>query len=148
MTASAAWWYYGWLNSGPSKRAIENQEILREICLLHKESDQTYSSPRISKALKAKNIPVSRPRVARLMKQADLRARRIKRFKFTTDSKHSYPVSENLLDRNFTANATGQAWVSDITAQAAPVYQNHYRLAISYGSIRFSRQKGHRMDSQ
>jgi putative transposase len=107
--------YYDWLNNEPSKRAIENQEILREIRLLHKESGQTYGSPRISKALKAKDIPVSRPRVARLMKQADLRAKRIKRFKVTTDSKHSYPVSENLLNRNFTANTTAQAWVSDIT---------------------------------
>jgi putative transposase len=107
--------YYGWLNNGPSMRAIENQEILQEISLIHKESGQTYGSPRISKALKAKDIPVSRPRVARLMKKADLRAKRIKRFKVTTDSKHSYSVSKNLLNRNFTAAATGQAWVSDIT---------------------------------
>jgi putative transposase len=107
--------FYGWLHSEPSKRAMENQEILQEISLIHKESGQTYGSPRISKALIAKDIPVSRPRVARLMKQAELRAKRIKRFKVTTDSKHSYPVSENLLDRKFTVNATGQAWVSDIT---------------------------------
>jgi putative transposase len=107
--------FYGWLNSEPSKRAIENQEILKEIHLIHKESRQTYGSPRISKTLKEKEIPVSRPRVARLMKQADLRAKRVRKFKVTTDSKHSYPVSENLLDRKFTANTVGQAWVSDIT---------------------------------
>lgn len=107
--------YYGWLHSEPSKRAIENQEILRQISLIHKESRKTYGSPRISKALKAKDVSVSRPRVARLMKQAELRAKRVKRFKVTTDSKHSYQVSENLLNRNFTAKATGQAWVSDIT---------------------------------
>ena len=68
--------YYGWLNSEPSKRAIENQEILQEINLIHKESGKTYGSPRISKSLKAKEIAASRPRVARLMKQADLRAKR------------------------------------------------------------------------
>jgi transposase InsO family protein len=107
--------YYGWLNSEPSKRAIDNREILQEIRLIHKESGQTYGSPRISKALKANNMSVSRPRVARLMKQAELRAKQVKRFKITTDSKHSYPVSENLLDRNFTANAIGKVWVSDIT---------------------------------
>ena len=107
--------YYGWLKSEPSKRTIENQEILKEISFIHQESRKTYGSPRISKALKAKDIPVSRPRVARLMKQADLRAKRVKRFKVTTDSKHSFPVSKNLLDRNFTANTTGQVWVSDIT---------------------------------
>jgi putative transposase len=107
--------YYGWLNSEPSKRALENQELLREISLIHEESKQTYGSPRISKALKEKKVHVSRPRVARLMKQADLRAKLVRRFKVTTDSKHSYPVSENLLNRNFSATATGQAWVSDIT---------------------------------
>ena len=107
--------FYTWLNSKPSKRALENQEIIKEISLVHKESKQTYGSPRISKALKEKKIHISRPRVARLMKQADLRAKLVRRFKVTTDSKHNYAVSENLLNRNFSATATGQAWVSDIT---------------------------------
>jgi putative transposase len=65
--------------------------------------------------LKAKQVIVSRPRVARLMKQAQLKAWMKRRFRITTDSKHSYAVSENLLDRHFTATGTGQAWVSDIT---------------------------------
>ncbi len=38
-----------------------------------------------------------------------------RRFKVTTDSQHNYPISENILKRNFTAKAIGQAWVSDIT---------------------------------
>ncbi len=60
-------------------------------------------------------MQVSRPRVARLMQQAQLRAKRKRRFKVTTDSQHDYAVSENLLNRHFTATAIGQAWVSDIT---------------------------------
>ena len=60
-------------------------------------------------------MAVSRPRVARLMKQAQLKARMKKSFKATTDSKHDYAVSENLLNRQFCATATGQVWVSDIT---------------------------------
>jgi putative transposase len=60
-------------------------------------------------------VAVSRPRVARLMQQAQLSARMKRRFKVTTDSEHHYPVSENRLNRNFTAPATGQAGVSDIT---------------------------------
>jgi hypothetical protein len=35
--------YYGWLNTEPFKRAIENQEILQQIRLIHKESGQTGS---------------------------------------------------------------------------------------------------------
>jgi transposase InsO family protein len=71
------------------------------------------------------------------MKQADLREKRIRRFKVTTDSKHNYPVSENLLNRNISATATGQAWVSDITARAAPLYQNYNRMAIPCCSTGF-----------
>jgi hypothetical protein len=126
--------YYGWLNSEPSKRAIENQEILQEIKLIYQESGQTGSQSglglRSMVALESvklcKEITFQFPgpglpagpnahACGRSMKQAELRANRIKRFKVTTDSKHSYPVSENILDRNFTTNATGKAWVSDIT---------------------------------
>ncbi len=49
------------------------------------------------------------------MKQAQLRVRMKRRFKATTDSKHQYAVCENLLNRNFTATATCQVWVSNIT---------------------------------
>ncbi len=33
----------------------------------------------------------------------------------TTDSKHHFAVSPNLLERNFTAQAPDKVWVSDIT---------------------------------
>ena len=35
----------------------------------------------------------------------------------TTDSKHTYPVAENHLNRQFTPAKPGQAWVSDLTAR-------------------------------
>lgn len=82
---------------------------------VYEKSKQRYGSSRIQRALKVQNKKVSRPRVARLMKQAKIRAQLKRRFKITTDSKHPYAVSENLLNRNFTATAIGQAWVSDIT---------------------------------
>ncbi|MUG03750.1 DDE-type integrase/transposase/recombinase, partial [Bacillus tequilensis] len=49
------------------------------------------------------------------MRQAQLKAGTKRKFKATTDSKHGYAVSENLLERNFTTASTGQRWVSDIT---------------------------------
>lgn len=107
--------YYDSLKGTVSKRAKENQELLSLIKEEHKKSKQRYGSPRISEALKAKEVKVSRPRVARLMKQAQIKARMVKRFRVCTDSKHSFAVSENLLNRNFSPMTTGQAWVSDIT---------------------------------
>lgn len=107
--------YYDSLKGVVSQRAQENEKLLSLIKEEHKKSRRRYGSPRIFKALKDKDIRVSRPRVARLMKQANIRAKMVRRFRVTTDSKHSFAVSENLLNRNFSARVTGQAWVSDIT---------------------------------
>lgn len=107
--------YYDSLKGSVSDRAKENEKLLSLIREEHRKSKQRYGSPRISKALSAKQVQVSRPRVARLMKQACIKAKTAKRFRVTTDSKHSFALSENLLERNFTAATTGQAWVSDIT---------------------------------
>jgi transposase InsO family protein len=69
----------------------------------------------ITQALKRESVKVSRPRVARLMKKAQIQSKRKRKFVVTTDSNHTYPVVENKLDRNFTAEVTGKAWVSDLT---------------------------------
>lgn len=107
--------YYGSLKGAVSRRAQENEKLLSLIREEHRKSKQRYGSPRISQALKARQIQVSRPRVARLMKQAQIKAKTARRFRVTTDSRHSFAVSGNLLNRDFSAMAIGQAWVSDIT---------------------------------
>jgi transposase InsO family protein len=107
--------YYDWLKSKPAGRTLENQQLTNLICQLHQESKQSYGSPRIAQGLRQRHIAISRPRVARLMKQAGLRAKGSHKFRATTDSRHNYPVSENLLNRKFIATSLAQAWVSDIT---------------------------------
>lgn len=107
--------YYSWLGHKPSKREVENRELLDQIVQIHKESKQTYGSPRITEELKARHIHASRPRVARMMKKAGIRSKTVKKFKVTTDSKHHYRVVENKLNRNFKVDQLGKAWVSDIT---------------------------------
>jgi len=107
--------YYYWIGKSPGKREKENKELLVHIRRIHQKSRQTYGSPRITKSLNKEGIHVSRPRVARIMKQAKIRVRIKKKFKVTTDSKHNYPVVDNVLNRNFNPNRIAQAWVSDIT---------------------------------
>jgi putative transposase len=53
--------------------------------------------------------------VERLMRENGIRARHKRRYKATTDSKHSLPVAANLLDRNFAPSAPNQAWSADLT---------------------------------
>lgn len=107
--------YYNWLNSTPSKRVLENKEIIKNIEIIYHASNKTYGSPMITKALLKVAIKVSRPRVARLMSESKIKAIRMRKFIVTTDSKHQYPVAENHLDRNFKCNEIGKAVVSDIT---------------------------------
>jgi transposase InsO family protein len=107
--------YYYWLNNGPSKRWIENEELRVEIQRIFKISYQSYGSPRIREELQVLGYKVSRPRVARIMKANDLCARRKRKFKVTTDSNHNYPVAPNLLNQNFTVSRRNEVWVSDIT---------------------------------
>ena len=107
--------YYYWLNSSPSRRKRENQELLDQIRRIHKLSRQTYGSPRITKSLNKEGFRASRPRVARIMRGANIRVKYKKKFKVTTDSKHPYPVVENVLSRDFSPGKISRAWVSDIT---------------------------------
>jgi putative transposase len=60
---------------------------------------------------------VARKRVARLMTEANLRARKPKRFCVTTDSAHSHKTAPNTLARRFGVSewAPVEAWVADIT---------------------------------
>ena len=99
----------------PSKRDGENRMLLAEIQRIHKESKASYGSPRMTEELRKRGFNVSRPRVARLMKENGIKAVHAKKFVVTTNSKHKYPVAENKLNRNFTAENSGQVWVSDIT---------------------------------
>ena len=60
-------------------------------------------------------MSVSKHRVAKRMRQQGLVAKAARKFKATTNSKHNFPVAENLLEQNFTAAKPNQTWVSDIT---------------------------------
>ena len=102
-------------NYVPSKRDGENRMLLSEIQRILKESKASYGSPRMTEELRKRGFDVSQPRVARLMKENGIKAVHAKKFVVTTDSKHKYPVAENKLNRNFSAENAGQAWVSDIT---------------------------------
>jgi len=107
--------YYQWLRNGPSDRWKENESLLVDILGIFENSRKTYGSPRITEELRAQNRTVSRKRVAKIMQAAGIQARKRKKFKATTDSRHKYPIAPNVLDRNFSATRPGEIWVSDIT---------------------------------
>ena len=61
-------------------------------------------------------VIVSRPRVARLMRKANIKSIIRKKYRVqTTDSNHGYQPAPNILNRDFYAEHIGQKWVSDLT---------------------------------
>jgi len=108
--------YYEWLNRKPSKRSIENQTLKEAIRSVYEQSKRRLGSPKITAELRDRGVFVSRPRVARIMKEMGIRSIISKPFRVsTTASDHSHRISPNLLKRDFTARHKGRKWVSDIT---------------------------------
>ena len=108
--------YYGWRKRPQSKRRRENDQVLMEIQKSHKRSKEIYGSPRITEDLRAKGIRCGKNRVARLMRNNGIVAKSRRKFKATTNSKHTLPVAENLLEQNFHTDRPNKIWVSDISS--------------------------------
>lgn len=104
--------YYAWRKRGLSARQQDNEQLLGHIREAHMRNRSIYGSPRITAELNEQGILCGKNRVARIMRDHDIRGKVAKRFKRTTDSRHRYPTAPNLL---LEGTHTGPTWVSDIT---------------------------------
>ena len=102
----------------PSIRSTTDQRLALHVRALHKKSSRRYGAPRIHEDLKEAGIQCGRKRVARIMRENGLRAKRARRFRVTTKSDHKHSIAPNTLDREFDINAIGhvnRVWAADIT---------------------------------
>jgi putative transposase len=107
--------YYAWKERPESERHKADQVLAQEVVAVHQQSRGRYGSPRVHAELRARGRRVSRKRVARLMGQQGLAARKKRRFVQTTDSRHAQPVAPNLLERDFSPGQPNRTWATDIT---------------------------------
>jgi len=109
--------YYDWRGRSESSRSRENHKLVEKIRELREEDKnlRAYGSPRMHEELVDLGYHCSENRVARLMRKNGIRARQIRKFRVTTDSKHDNPVAQNVLDRKFDVGSPDRAWASDIT---------------------------------
>lgn len=112
--------FYAWLKREPSAHARRDAELKKLVTASHDESRRTYGSPRVHQDLVEAGERVSRKRVARLMREQDLVARRRRRYRVATAEENQQPVPDNLLERAFTAEGPNLRWVGDTTELAAP----------------------------
>ena len=117
--------YYDW------KRMIEK---------VFQGSRETYGSPRIYRQLKAMGLSVGKRAVEKIMQENGIRAKKRRKYHATTDSKHSLPVSPNLVARDFDRGQANLVWLSDITylptengwAYLATVMDAHTRKIVGW----------------
>ena len=97
-------------NSPSGQTALRNR-----IKAIFDQSKGSYGSRRIVKQLKAEGYQIGRYKVRRIMRQLGLVAKIPKRYKLTTDSRHSHPVAANVLNRNFQVDQPNKVWTADIS---------------------------------
>jgi transposase InsO family protein len=97
-------------NKGSGEAALMNR--IKEIFAEYRDS---CGSRRMVKHLRDEGYEIGRYKVRRIMRQLGLIAKTPKRFKLTTDSKHSLPVAANVLDRKFDVESPNRVWTTDIS---------------------------------
>jgi putative transposase len=107
--------YYRWRKQPVSRRAQEEARLEVEILAAHKRTRETCGPERLQEDLASHGVEISVHRIKRIRRKLGIRCKQKRKFKATTNSRHSLPVSPNLLQQRFGATAPNQTWVTDIT---------------------------------
>ena len=107
--------YYAWRTRGPSAHTLADEKLTERIRECYKGSRGTYGAPRVHADLRDSGIHVSRKRVARLMREADLVGVSRRKEPRTTVREPKQQSAADLVGRDFTASDPDRLWVGDIT---------------------------------
>ena len=107
--------YYAWRDQPCKVIPPEELALRRRMKALFKASRDSLGSRTLAKNLRKEGFKIGRDKTRRLMKVLNLRVKQKCKYKVTTDSKHHFPVAENVLNRQFSPQAPNQAWGVDIT---------------------------------
>lgn len=109
--------FYEWYarRGQPSRRQSRRAALDRCVAAAFRSSKQRHGAPRLVDDLRDAGTPANRKTIAESLRRQGLRAKASRKFKATTHSAHTLPVSPNLLQQDFTAASPNQKWVGDIT---------------------------------
>jgi transposase InsO family protein len=107
--------YHEWLKRPESSRARQRRLFDLEVKVAFAAGKGYYGRERIRMQLALGGRRASSKRIVASMRRQELWAKRKRRFRVTTNSKHGHPVAANLLNRQFTVDAPNRVLVSDMT---------------------------------
>ena len=105
--------YYQWKKAEPTQREQAEAELMKQIRRVFAANKGRYGSPRVSQALRRDGIECGENRIARLMRENELAARRKKAFRPRTTVPGS-GAAPNLI-KGLEPRGVDQIWVSDLT---------------------------------
>ena len=106
--------FYAWLTRPPSERSRKDEMLTAQVRQSFLRSDRTYGARRVWHDVLEQGLSCGLHRIERLMREQALRARPRRRG-LPKDRGARSAVAENVLDRQFQAEAPNQKWVADFT---------------------------------
>ncbi len=119
--------FHAWERRAPSQRSLHDAWLVERIRAIHAHSRETYGSPRVHAELRRQGVRIGRKRAERLMRSVGLSGSHKRRKGKTTIRVQGVRVADDLVDRNFTATAPNQLWMSDI--KEIPTWEGKLYLA-------------------
>jgi putative transposase len=107
--------YYAWRKRTPSQHRREDAQLAEKVKRAFQDNRCVYGSPRVHAELRAQGLHCARKRVARLMREQGLFAKRPRHRTVTTTSVPGAQTAPNLLQRDFSADEPNSKWVADTT---------------------------------
>lgn len=106
--------YYAARRRAPSARSERQHSLIAQIRAVHLASRDTYGAPRVHAELAAQGIACCVNTVAKLMRQTQIMPKMIRRFRATTNSRHT-KAAPDLVQRVFQVHRPNACWVADVT---------------------------------
>ena len=108
--------YYAWRNGQTHLSKSTEQKMEQKIIDTFQEHKRRYGARRISKTFQLTGQPVSRYKAGKVLNKYGLKAIQPRSFvPKTTDSRHVYKISPNLLLERAMPQQPNEVWVGDIT---------------------------------
>jgi len=107
--------YYDWRVRKPSRMRQNRNTIAHAAARSYFDSNRIYGYRKVHKDIIESDVKCCPETLRRTMRSLGLFSRVKRKFVATTDSNHTLPVAQNILDRDFAADAPDRKWASDIT---------------------------------